>query len=196
MLLGPSHTGLGPGISVSSHDSWLTPLGKVPVDRETAKEIVQNSASELDELAHAGEHSLEVQLPLLQYRFREFKIVPITIATGNLGELLELGGALAKTRGEFGIIASGDFSHYVPRKTAEERDGEALKLIEGLKAEEFNSLVRAKNLSICGLAPFTVLLEFCRKTGLKRGKTLEYTTSAETTGDTASVVGYASVIFE
>lgn len=195
VILSPSHSGIGAAISVSPHESWKTPLGTVPVDRALSEEIVGNSGAEFDELAHLGEHSIELQLPLLQYLFKGFRVVAVTIMSQDLNELLQLGDALASLKGSISFIASGDFSHHIPLKSAEEKDGEAIKLIEELKAEEFHSLVTEKNLSICGLAPFTVLMEYCRKTSIKQGKLLEYTTSAETLGDTSSVVGYASVIF-
>ena len=195
VLLGPNHTGLGAPISVSGVDDWETPLGSVEINRKLSKEIVENSPGKFDELAHMGEHSLELQIPLLQHLFKDFKIVAVTIMSQGLEELLELGGALAKLKGNIAVIASGDFSHHIPLKAAEERDLEAIRLIEALKAEEFHSLVLEKSLSICGLAPFTALIEYCRRKGLKGGKLLEYTTSAESTGDTSSVVGYASIVF-
>ncbi len=196
IILSPNHTGLGTPISVSPHDLWKTPLGSVPVNRAVAMEIVKNSSAEFDELAHAGEHAVEVEIPFLQFLFRAFSIVPITIASQETAELLELGRTLASQEGSIAVIASGDFSHYVPKSTAERKDHEALELIKELKAEEFHSLVLEKNLSICGVSPFTTLLEYCKRKGMKKGKLLEYTTSAETTGDKSSVVGYASVIFQ
>jgi len=196
IILSPNHTGLGAPIAVSPHTSWKTPLGSVPVNMELAGKIVKNSNAEFDELAHAGEHAVEVEIPFLQFLFKAFSIVPITIASQETGELLELGRTLASLKGSIALIASGDFSHYMPRSAAERKDHEALALIEELKAEEFHSLVVKKNLSICGVSPFTALLEYCKRKGMKKGTLLEYTTSAETTGDESSVVGYASVIFQ
>lgn len=195
IILSPSHTGLGAAISVSPHSSWKTPLGSVPVNRVLAEKIVEKSSAEFDELAHIGEHAVEVEIPFLQFRFKELSIVPITIASQEIGELLDLGRALADLKEDIAIIASGDFSHYIPEKAAEEKDREAIELIKKLKAREFYELVREKGLTICGVSPFTVLLEYCREKEVKKGRLLEYTTSAEVSGDKSSVVGYASIVF-
>jgi AmmeMemoRadiSam system protein B len=195
ILLGPNHTGLGPGISVSDSDSWKTPLGSIQTNREIAEKIIKKSNAEFDSLAHLGEHSLEVQLPFLLHRFQSFKIVPITIGSNNLEGLLELGNAIASLKEDISAIASSDFSHFIPLKNAKEKDLEALELAEKLKAEEFHALVEEKNLSICGASAITALLQYCRKKGMKKGTLLEYGSSADTTGDTSSVVGYASMAF-
>ncbi|MCX6801713.1 MAG: AmmeMemoRadiSam system protein B [Candidatus Diapherotrites archaeon] len=195
ILLGPNHTGLGPGISVSDSDSWKMPLGSIQTDREIAEKIIKKSSAEFDSMAHLGEHSLEVQLPFLQYRFKEFKIVPVTIASQELKELLELGNAIASLKEDVSVIASSDFSHFIPLKNAKEKDLEALELAGKLKAEEFHALVEEKNLSICGASAITALLQYCRKKGMKKGTLLEYGSSADMTGDTSSVVGYASMAF-
>jgi len=195
VILGTGHTGLGAPIAVSNAEAWETPLGSVEVDARLSGKIVENSSAEFDDLGHLSEHSIEVQLPFLQFLFPEFKIIAVALSGTGLEGLLSLGKAIAGLKAGIAVLASGDFSHYIPLKAAEERDLEAIRLIEALKAEEFHSLVQEKNLSICGLAPFTALVEYCRKKGLKSGKLLEYTTSAETTGDGSSVVGYASVVF-
>lgn len=195
VLLSPNHTGLGARISVSPSDFWETPLGEVRADKALSEKIVENSSAEFDDLAHLGEHSIEVQLPFLQYQFKEFEIVAITIASNELEELIGLGNAIAELKANIAVIASSDFSHFIPLKAAKERDREALALIEALKVDEFHELVQEKNLSICGNAAIIALMQYCKKTGLKKGKTLKYSTSAEQTGDKSSVVGYASVVF-
>ncbi|MEM0359824.1 MAG: AmmeMemoRadiSam system protein B [Candidatus Diapherotrites archaeon] len=195
VLLGPNHTGLGPSISVSESSEWITPLGRIKTDAVIAKKIIEKSAAEFDLLAHIGEHSLEVQLPFLQYRFGEFKIVPLTIASCSLKELLELGNAIAELKGDIAVIASSDFSHFIPLKKAKEKDLEAIELALKVNPEGFHSLVSQKNLSICGHNAITVLLQYCKKKGLKKGELLEYCTSADRTGDQSSVVGYAGIAF-
>ncbi len=194
IILGPNHTGLGAPISISPHSTWITPLGEIPVDLEKAEEIAKK-IGELDYLAHIGEHSIEVILPFLQYRFKKFKILPITLASNNLEELLELGKALSKLK-DVSLVASGDFSHFVPLATAREKDSEAIELIEKLKAEEFFQLVKENSLSICGVAPITVAIEFAQRKGLTRAVALEYASSADVTGDKSNVVGYASIEFK
>jgi len=194
IILGPNHTGLGAPISISPHSVWKTPLGEIEVDLDKAKGIAKE-IGELDELAHIGEHSIEVILPFLQHRFKDFKILPITLASGNLEELLELGKILSQLE-DVSLVASGDFSHFIPESTAREKDSEAIELIERLKAVEFFNLVKENQLSICGVAPITAAIEFACRKGLKQAVTLEYASSAEITGDKSNVVGYASIEFE
>jgi len=194
VILGPNHTGLGAPISISPHSVWETPLGEVAVDLDKAEGIAKE-IGELDELAHIEEHSIEVILPFLQHRFKEFKILPITLASDNLEELLNLGKVLSKLE-DVSLVASGDFSHFIPESAAKEKDSEAIELIERLKAEEFFNLVKSQSLSICGVASITAAIEFARNKGLSRAVTLEYGSSADVTNDKSNVVGYASMEFE
>jgi len=197
VILSPNHTGLGERISVSSHGRWVTPLGSIPVDKKISKEIVEKSSAEFGELAHLSEHSIEVQLPLLQHLFEGFTIVPVSIMTGNLGELTELGDALySACRGKnIGIIASSDFTHFDTLESAKEKDSEAIGAIKRLDIGEFHRLATGINASICGFGAIIALMEYCKKAGFKRAKMLKYSTSADITQDEMSVVGYAGVIF-
>ncbi len=197
VIMGPNHTGLGERISVSSHGRWMTPLGSVPVDGKIAKEIAEKSSAELDELGHLSEHSVEVVLPLLQHLFDGFSIVPVSIMTSDFDELIELGNALYSAVGKSGagIVASSDFSHFVPLESAKEKDLKAIDAIKSLDIRGFHELATGINASICGVGPITALMQYCRKAGLRRAKMLKYSTSAAVTGDEMSVVGYASIIF-
>jgi hypothetical protein len=193
--MGPSHTGLGPAISISDADCWETPLGTVPVDSALREKLLESLGIEADDVAHVQEHSLEVQIPFLQHLFKGFKILPITIMEQRLPQLVGLGEALARLGKGFSVIASGDFTHYEPLAAAREKDFGAIKKIEALDAEGFYKEVASKNLSICGLSPITALVQYCSKTGFKKGTLLHYDSSATETGDEAGVVGYASIGF-
>jgi len=195
VILGPSHTGLGAEISVSDADSWKTPLGEVGVDVSLREKLLKKLGIEADDLAHIQEHSIEVQLPFLQRRFKSFKILPITIMEHRLPELLKLGNALAGLGKDFSVIASGDFTHHEPLEFAKKKDLAAIKRIEALDIEGFYSEVVEKRLSICGFVPITALMQYCKLLGYKKGKLLKYDTSATETKDEASVVGYASIGF-
>jgi AmmeMemoRadiSam system protein B len=195
VLVGPSHTGLGEPISVSDADEWETPLGKVAVDTNFRTHLLEVLGIEMDDLAHIQEHSLEVQVPFLQAQFKGFKIVPITVMEHDFSELEKLGKAMAAIKGDFSVIASGDFTHHEPLEQAREKDLNAVKKIEAMDAKGFYQEVVSKSLSICGLAPITVLMHYAREKGLTKGKLLHYDTSATASGDEASVVGYASIGF-
>ena len=193
VLLSPSHTGLGPNTSLSDASQWQTPLGKIPVNIALIEQLAKKLSLQPDDLAHIQEHSIEVQLPFLQFKFKKFSILPITIMEHSLPELKKLGNALAELNTDFSVIASGDFTHFEPLETAKQKDQAAIKKIEALDLEGFYSEVTAKNLSICGLSPITALLQYCKQKKFKKAKLLHYDTSASFQGDKASVVGYAAI---
>jgi AmmeMemoRadiSam system protein B len=123
VLLGPNHTGYGSPVAVSS-ENWSTPLGEVSSDIEFIRAL-PGRIIDMDESAHKYEHSIEVQLPFLQYRFREFSIAAICMGmqdeetAQDVGE--ELAVAAKKVKKKIVIIASSDFTHYMPDKTARDR---------------------------------------------------------------------------
>ncbi len=201
VILCPNHTGMGKEISISNAQYWETPFGKTEVDLGLGKKIVEKTIAEFDELAHIGEHAVEVQLPFLQYLFgKDFKILPITIATSKFQELKKLGEALFEIEKNekmvLGIVASSDFTHYEPKDFAAEKDMMAIKKIEELDSKGFHEMVQGMNLSICGFCGITALLEYCKMAGKKKGVLLSYDTSATASGDSSSVVGYAAIKIE
>ncbi len=195
VILSPSHTGLGPEVSVSDATEWKTPLGNVPIDTILREKLLAKLGIKADNLAHIDEHSIELQIPFLQKMFKEFKILPITIMEQRFEELEKIGNILAELGNGFSIIASGDFTHHEPLETATKKDHDAIKKIEALDVNGFHQKVVSENLSICGLSPITVLTQYCKKTGFEKGKLLHYDTSATATGDKESVVGYAAIGF-
>ncbi len=198
IIIGPNHTGLGERISISDASHWKTPLGKAEIDVEFRKKLLSKLGIDADDLAHIGEHSCEVQIPFIQTLFPNAKILPISVGVYDLASLELLGKALfeASKGQKTCIIASSDFSHFLGEEEAKERDLEAIKFIEKMDWKEFHSKVVEKNLSICGFAPITTAMILAEKAGMKKGTLIEYTSSAETTGDTLNVVGYAAVKFE
>jgi MEMO1 family protein len=199
VIFSPSHTGIGKPISIFPEGKWKTPLGELEIDEEISSEIAEKLGLGFDETAHAGEHSIEVELPFIQFLHgNKPKIVAITIAEQRLGELKKLGKAVFEStcRKDAAFVASGDFTHFETLKTAKEHDLEAIKLVEKMDLDGFHKLILEKNLSICGVSPVATALQLCRETGIKRGKLLKYDTSATAGGNESSVVGYASIVFK
>lgn len=197
IIVGPNHTGFGKLISLTEADYWQTPLGKVEINKEISNTIAATTSAEFDESAHLSEHSIEVILPFLQYRFRDnFKIVPIVVAEHRKKELLALGDALAELskKHHVAIIVSSDFTHYEREDSAKEKDFEAINLICKLEIDALEKKEIEKRYSICGIRPIVMLMEFARKKSLK-AELLHYTTSAEFSGDKSNVVGYAAIAF-
>lgn len=199
VILGPNHTGYGSGLAIMNDGVWRTPLGDVEVDRETANQIVHEShIVDIDDSAHTNEHSIEVQLPFLQYLYgTSFKLVPICFLMQDLSSARDVGQAIAKVlHGKNAvIIASSDMTHYEPQKSAENKDAMALEAIEAMDEIRFQSIVEDNNITACGHGPIASLITAAKALGGKEAKLLSYKTSGDVIGDRSSVVGYAAVCF-
>jgi hypothetical protein len=201
ILLGPNHTGYGKSLSIMTDGAWLTPLGELKIDSALAKDILGRCRYlEEDNLAHESEHSLEVELPIMQYFKSDFQIVPIAFLFEETEVLAELGKAIAEAirgRGLEGnalIVASSDMTHYEPQLRAEENDRRAIEAILALDENRLLSAAERFNISMCGLVPAYVMLVCAKALGAKSGKLVKYATSGDVTGDKSSVVGYAGII--
>lgn len=200
-LLGPNHTGYGTPFSVMASGAWQTPLGQVPVDATLARALIGSSDIFCDDVsAHVGEHSLEVELPFFQEAFKEFSIVPLTIASDDAAALREAGaqiGALILRQGIAArtlICASSDMSHYEPRDSARRKDMAAIEAVCALDAARLLKVVRQQDITMCGYAPTAVMLEAAKALGATKGEVVKYQDSGDVTGDRSSVVGYAGII--
>jgi AmmeMemoRadiSam system protein B len=197
VIFGPNHSGWGSGLAVMNEGIWRTPLGDVQIDEAAAAEILRKSKIiDVDDSAHAHEHSIEVQLPFLQYLYNAaFKFVPICFLMQDLESCREVGQAVAEAlKGKNAvIIASTDMTHYEPQERAEEKDRKALVSLETLDENTFYSVVDSYRITACGYGPVVALITAAKILGAKKGRVLCYNTSGDVTGDYSAVVGYASV---
>ncbi|MET1101400.1 MAG: AmmeMemoRadiSam system protein B [Pyrodictiaceae archaeon] len=199
IIIGPNHTGLGSLVSVYPEGEWLTPLGSVKVDSELSRAIAANSDyADLDEKAHLYEHSVEVQLPFLQYIFgSSFRIVPIVVWDQSPRFMQDLAKAIRLAVDQLSrdivIIASTDFTHYEPYETAYRKDKLAIDAIVSLDPDKLYKVIEENNISMCGPGAVATLLYYARSRGAKGAELLRYATSGDTSGDKSSVVGYAAI---
>lgn len=198
VLLGPNHTGYGSALSLMREGIWKTPLGDIEIDSKLADAILkETSIVDVDETAHRYEHSIEVQLPFLQFIYgNTFKIVPICYLMQNYDSAVEVGRALVEALDatNTAVIASSDMTHYEPAKSAASKDQAALKAVSALDAKGFYDTVEKLNITACGYAPITSLLTYAKGVNAK-ATVLNYHNSGDITGDSSSVVGYAAVVF-
>ena len=199
VIMGPNHTGMGRPLSIMAQGTWKTPLGEVEIDSELGKQILATSSHlEEDHVAHQYEHSIEVQLPFLQYFKPDIRIVPIMLAHASGDIYKEIGKELAKAIRESNrgavIMASSDMTHYEPQKTAQEKDTQAIEAILDLNEDELLRRVDELNISMCGYAPTVSLIAAAKESGATGAELVRYQTSGDTTGDYSAVVGYAGVI--
>ncbi len=200
VLLGPNHSGLGADFSLSPPGTWRTPLGDLEVDAKFSELLLEKSLYlKIDAAAHIDEHSLEVELPLMQYFKSNFKIVPLAVKTNNLASLKAVGKELAgvinnnQLNDSVLLVASSDMTHYETQESAEKKDALAIQAILKLDAQELSRLVQEFNISICGVSAVVILLEAARLLGAKKGELIKYQTSGDASGDRNSVVGYAGI---
>ncbi len=153
VIMGPNHTGRGKPFSIMTEGTWQTPLGQVPVDTELAKKILASSKYlQEDAAAHQYEHSIEVQLPILQYFKPDIKLVPIVMAGAGAEAYREIGRAIATAikalDREVVIIASSDLTHYEPQESAKKKDTQAIAAILELDDEKLLERVEALKFGI------------------------------------------------
>jgi AmmeMemoRadiSam system protein B len=199
VMLGPNHTGLGAGAAIMTYGAWETPLGQVPIDTDLARAIQRNSQTlEEDVLGHQREHSIEVQLPLLQAFGVPFSFVPICLFSSEYAACRDVGLAIAEAvaRSDRGtlVVASTDMSHYIDHAQAKVKDQRAIDAILTVDPEHLHRVVRREGITMCGFHPTTAMLVAARELGATSAELVSYATSADVTKDYSSVVGYAGLI--
>ncbi|UCD44422.1 MAG: AmmeMemoRadiSam system protein B [Candidatus Bathyarchaeota archaeon] len=196
IILGPNHTGLGGPISMGGEGAWQTPLGRVEIDEDLAKTIFRESdIIDVDDTAHMREHSIEVQLPFLQYIYEDFKFVPICMSFQDLETSRHVGRAIVNAlegRNAL-IVASTDMSHYESRESAAPKDRGVIDRVLQLDEAALQTWVREQRVTMCGYGPVSVAIHASKQLGATEAELLAYSTSGDFTGDHSSVVGYSSI---
>ncbi|TAJ43378.1 AmmeMemoRadiSam system protein B [Methanofollis fontis] len=189
IVIGPSHRGY---MTCTSAIPWETPLGIVDVDTE----FVSALEIRTDEAAMEDEHSLEVQVPFIKHFFPRARMVAVMMGDQSQQAAAEvawqIGQAIQKTGRDVRIVASSDFSHYIPDAEARRLDRTAIEAIERLDIDELYRRIAAYGISTCGYGPIAAMMGACKNLGAGRGELLAYATSGDVTGD-REVVGYAAI---
>ena len=187
VLLGPSHRIPLRGLAASDADAFETPLGAVPLDREAIDTILDLPQVRIFDAAHREEHSLEVQLPFLQYVLADFSLVPLAVGEADpdaVGEVIERLWNGPETL----FVVSSDLSHYYGYETARRLDTATTRAIEALDASGLGSE------SACGRVPARGLLVAAKRHKLSV-ETVDLRNSGDTAGNKGRVVGYGSYVF-
>jgi AmmeMemoRadiSam system protein B len=158
LVLGVNHRERGAPAAVSDQD-WTTPLGNFPVDHDLVRALARRPI-ERDEAAHAFEHSIEVHLPFLQYVLPRPQFAALSISMGPLAFLTDVAAIVQRALEgrDVLVVASTDFSHYVPVDAARRLDQLAIDQILGRSAPNLYEIVIDEEISMCGIAPTTVML--------------------------------------
>jgi len=202
LILGPNHRGAGAHVALPASGTWETPLGPVSINEDLAQSILKVSTSGVkiqdDHQAHAMEHSLEVQIPFLQFLRPEVRIVPVALSRLSFPACQEVGHAVVKGIQGYGedvlIVASTDMTHYESQDAAKAQDQLAIDRLLKLDASGLYDTVARHRISMCGVIPTTITLDACKALGAGTTELVRYATSGDVTGDYGQVVGYAGFI--
>ena len=215
VIFGADHWGIGGSGGVYDAGAWETPLGEVAIDGPLASALLRSVPGlRADPSAHAREHSIEVQLPLMRVLNEGVKVVPIAISPQ--AEAVEVGRAvgrvLASDFPDASVIGSTDLTHYGPQygftpggggdaglEWAKENDARVMKLVEAMRVDEVLTETAARQ-NACGGGAIAATMAAAAAMGATRGICLEYTSSAEVMrklrmGLAEDAVGYAAVVF-
>lgn len=208
VIIAPNHTGLGSSVSAMIQGEWETPLGNVEIDEQFAEKLVKDTLIiDADASAHIHEHSLEVQLPFLQYFSKcpntscsvDFKIVPVSMWMQDMETSTEIGKSIKKTTEALGrdvvVIASSDMTHYKPQSIAKKDDTRVIDAIKIMDEKLMIKRIMDLNVTMCGYGPVAAAMVASKELGAENAEILKYATSGDITGDMSAVVGYASAVF-
>jgi MEMO1 family protein len=202
ILLGPRHYPQGKPLAVQTAGSFSTPLGQAQIDAPLAAELVR--ACPLlreDAVAHAREHSLEVQLPFLQRIVGDaLRFTPVVLATDRYRVMEDLGQAVAAVvrsqREPVLVVASSDMNHYESDEITRVKDERAMARVLALDPRGLYDTVRTEGITMCGYAATVAMLVAMRGLGAKEARLIRYATSGDVSGDRDQVVGYAGIVIQ
>lgn len=200
IVIGPSHRHGFYGASVDTLAGRQTPLGKIEYDTDLARKLIAADKNiGYEPAAHAAEHSVEIQMPFVQYTIKKFKAVEIIMGTQDRKTCESLSQAIvdaAKGR-KILIIASSDLSHYHSQEDAERLDNMVVEAMAKFDPELLYNRLKTDSCEACGGGPMVTAMLVARKLGADKSKPLYYATSGDITGDRVQVVGYmAAAIYK
>ena len=200
LILGVRHYPRGEQAAILSSGAWATPLGNAPIDEALAAALrAECPLLKEDSVAHAAEHSLEVQVPFLQVLQPGFSFVPVALGTVRYEDLVAVGEAigrvLANSSEEVLLLTTSDLNHYEDDATTRVKDANAIERILALDARGLYDACRNQSISMCGLGPTVAMLMALQALGGAHAHLIKYATSADVSGDFNAVVGYAGMLF-
>jgi AmmeMemoRadiSam system protein B/AmmeMemoRadiSam system protein A len=201
IILGPKHTPLGVDCAIAPHETWSLPGHTVAADRELALELAREVPDlELDAEAHLAEHAIEVELPFIARLAPETRVVGIAIGDGDWETCARFAEGLANVLRVQSdpplLVISSDMNHYATDSENRRLDEMALAALESLDPREVYETVTQNSISMCGVLPAVIVLQTLQLLGrLSDACRVSYATSADVTGDTSRVVGYAGMLF-
>ncbi len=194
VVLSPLHRRPLGRFAVTGYQAYATPLGRIPL----AEDVIASLDRELTltRPRQDDEHSLEIQLPFLQYVLGDFELVPVMMGDQSPAACAELASALVRSlKGRRPlIVASSDLSHFHDYNTAVALDRLILDRIEAFDPEGLAQDLGLGSVEACGGGPIVAMLMACREMGATETKVLKYANSGDVWVDRSSVVGYVAAV--
>ncbi|MBU0965517.1 MAG: AmmeMemoRadiSam system protein B [Proteobacteria bacterium] len=188
ILLGPDHQVGYKSAAISDVSSYRTPLGKIPLHADARRLLRQTELFRPIPEGYDAEHSLEVNLPFLQYLLGNFALVPIVLGSAQPAPIAAALAPLLTPRTL--VVVSSDLSHHLPYDLAMGKDKQTINHILNLDGQ---ALASSEN-SACGLVPLQVLINLARRHNWQP-VLIHYANSGDTAGSHDKVVGYAAIAF-
>jgi AmmeMemoRadiSam system protein B len=202
VILCPKHRAGGAECAIAPWQRWAYPGGtletNVPLAEQLAREV---PGLQFDERPHRLEHAIEVQLPLLSRFAPDSQIVGISIGRIELPQCQNMAASLAHLLrdqpGDILLVISSDMNHFADDVENRRLDELALEALDQLDPERLYHTCRREQISMCGMLPAVIVLTALQRLDrLHRAVRVNYTTSAEASGDRSRVVGYAGMLFD
>jgi AmmeMemoRadiSam system protein B/AmmeMemoRadiSam system protein A len=201
IVIGPKHTPLGMDWAIAPHRAWQIPGATLAADPDLARRLADAIPGlSLDAAAHQNEHAIEVELPFLARLAPDAKVVGIAVGYADLESCGAFARGLADVIRSMPeaplLLISSDMNHFATDEQTRLLDEMALSALESLDPEKLYATVTDNSISMCGVMPAIIVLQTLRLLGRLRAATrVGYGTSADVTGDTSRVVGYAGMLF-
>jgi AmmeMemoRadiSam system protein B/AmmeMemoRadiSam system protein A len=202
LVLGPKHTRLGVDWAVAPHEVWSIPGATIPSDPALARALADAIPGlQLDAAAHQQEHAIEVELPFLARLAPQARVLGLVIGGGDWERCQRFAHGLAEFIRRLPsrplLIISSDLNHYATDRENRRLDEIALQAMERLDPAHLLKTVTEHHISMCGVLPAVIVMETLRQLGgLQTSQRVGYATSAEVSGDTSRVVGYAGILLD
>ncbi len=201
LIFGPKHVPQGSDWAVAPHRTWALPGLSLHSDPELAQRIAECVPPfEADAVAHAAEHCIEVQLPIVARLAPASQVIGLVLREGTYDMLCQAADALAKLLESLPelplLVVSTDMHHYSDDATTRKLDAAAIAALRNLDSRQLWDTVRQRGVKMCGYRPVVLVMETLRRLGkLHRCEPVGYATSADASGDTREVVGYAGLLW-
>jgi AmmeMemoRadiSam system protein B len=199
LIIGPNHRGAGAPAALYPDGEWLTPLGPLAINSRLNDLLLRHVPFiQSDSVAHQHEHSLEVQVPFLQYLRPDVTVSAICLRNGDYSALQQIAVGIAEAIIDYGeevlIVASSDMTHYESAEAAKQKDELALERVMSFDSKGLLEVCRSRQITMCGVIPSVVMMEAARRLGATKAELIAYSNSGDVTGDNSQVVGYAAVV--